>query len=114
MSGLAIDEAGPSQPAAAATATPAPADSPSNTFAGLLAEPSGAGAVNTEMELPSSGLFPGMPMNMDMDFDDEEGYSDEDYDAEVFEDEMEEELSRPQEKVVNMSVAPGELLHKPD
>jgi E3 ubiquitin-protein ligase TRIP12 len=46
-------------------------------------------------------------MPMDMDFDEEEGFTDEEYDAEVYEDEMEEELARPQEKVVNMSVAPG-------
>ena len=54
--------------------------------------------------LPEPSMFP----SMDMDFDDDDGYSDEEFDTEVFEDEMEEELSRPQEKVVNMSVAPGE------
>lgn len=52
-----------------------------------------------------TSLLPQMPM--DLDFDD---YSEDDYDAEVFEEEMEEELAarRPTEKVVNMSVAPGE------
>ena len=57
---------------------------------------------------PEPSSEPAMFPSMDIDFDDDDGYSDEDYDAEVFEDEMEEELSRPQEKVVNMSVAPGE------
>lgn len=76
-------------------------------------------------DAPTGGaeaLFGGM--GMDMDFDD--GYSDDDdYDAEVcaslspqrvsadvqiFEDDMEEDLVRPQEKVVNMSVAPGKSL----
>lgn len=54
---------------------------------------------------PEATIFPSMPM--DMDFDDDEGFSEDDYDAEVFEEDMEEELGRPQEKVVNMSVAPG-------
>lgn len=105
LSGLGLGEAGtgnvPSEagPAAAppVPAAPIPAPAPDN------AGDSGSG-------LPPSSLFPGLPMNMDMDFDDEDNYSDEDYDAEVFEDEMEEELSRPQEKVVNMSVAPGKCL----
>lgn len=70
---------------------------------------------------PEPSILPAMPV--DMEFDDE-GYSDEEYDAEVrglfmsltcltdalqvFEEELEEELSRPAEKVVTMSVAPGD------
>ena len=72
--------------------------------------PGGLGASDsTHLSIsPEAPIFPSMPM--DMDFDDEEGFSDDDYDVEAFEDEMEEELNRPQEKVVNMSVAPGELI----
>lgn len=69
----------------------------------------GAGSSMVAEPLPEPSMFP----SMDMDFDDDDGYSDEDYDAEVYEDEMEEELSRPQEKVVNMSVAPGEHIVSP-
>jgi E3 ubiquitin-protein ligase TRIP12 len=42
-------------------------------------------------------------LSLGMDFDDD--YSDEDYDAEVFEEDMDEELLPPTEKVVNMSMA---------
>lgn len=69
--------------------------------------PSTPPAPELSTSAPEATILPGMPM--DMDFDEEEGFTDEEYDAEVYEDEMEEELARPQEKVVNMSVAPGEL-----
>lgn len=58
---------------------------------------------------PESSSIGGM--HMDMDYDDGDGeYTDEDdYDAEVFEEEMEQELAQPREKVVNMNVADGQL-----
>ncbi|WWC70865.1 uncharacterized protein I206_104817 [Kwoniella pini CBS 10737] len=65
-----------------------------------LGEPStpAATAAVTNSE-PS--ILPSMPLDMDFDdFSDEE----DDYDHEVFEDEMEEELTRPTESVVNMNV----------
>ncbi len=81
------------------------------------AEPSAGLMLSSSAPEPS--ILP--PMPMDMDFDDE-GYTDEEYDAEVsdprktaiadgpkvFEDDIDEDMSRPTEKVVNMSVAPGE------
>ena len=73
--------------------------------------PSGSGSTAAEAQtLSSSAPEPSVlpPMPMDLDFD-EEGYSDEEYDAEVFEEDMEEDLSRPLDKVVNMSIAPGKL-----
>lgn len=51
---------------------------------------------------PDASLLPQVPVGMDFDDD----YSEEEYDAEVFEEEMEEELARPTEKVVSMSMAP--------
>nr|XP_031864296.1 uncharacterized protein CI109_000209 [Kwoniella shandongensis]KAA5531368.1 hypothetical protein CI109_000209 [Kwoniella shandongensis] len=51
---------------------------------------------------PEPSVLPSMPM--DMDFDDD--YSEDEYDAEVFDEDMEEEIARPTERVVNMSVAP--------
>lgn len=109
--------------AAARTAadTEGTADANADPTSGLMSMLGGApgGAVGAE------ALFGGMPM--DMDFEDE--YSDEgDYDAEVsapaglqsknrgtdhilmrqmFDEDMDEELTRPQEKVVNMAVAAG-------
>ena len=56
---------------------------------------------------PEPTILP--PMPMDLDFEDDDDYSDEEYAEEVFEEEMDEEIVRPQEKVVNMSVAPGQL-----
>ncbi|KLT39033.1 hypothetical protein CC85DRAFT_298164 [Cutaneotrichosporon oleaginosum] len=65
------------------------------------APPTSAPQASTNASPP--GFLPHMPM--DLDFED---FSEDDYDAEVFEEEMEEELAarRPSEKVVNMSVAP--------
>jgi hypothetical protein len=84
----------PEAPTITATTEAPPADEPSLTTDPIAAS-----------------LFSGVPM--DLDFDDEDGYSDDDYDAEVFEDEMDEEMNRPRERIVNMSVAPGEHHHVP-
>lgn len=63
-------------------------------------------------------------LDMDVDFDDDEGYSDEDFDHEVrsntsrsanlqiFEEDMEEDMPPPPEKTVDMDVAPGTLPHR--
>ena len=58
----------------------------------------------TSSSEPRPSIFASVPM--DMDFDDDEGYSEEEeFDTEVFEDEMGDEMDRPREQVVNMSVA---------
>lgn len=66
-----------------------------------------AEALGTSPGEPS--VLPQMPVSMDFDDD----YSDDEYDAEVFEEDMEDELERPVDKVVNMSMAPGEQLWIP-
>ncbi|WVR06423.1 hypothetical protein IAU60_003454 [Kwoniella sp. DSM 27419] len=50
---------------------------------------------------PGPTILPAMPLGMDFDDD----YSDEEYDAEVFDEDLEEEITRPTESIVNMSVA---------
>ncbi|KAK6908083.1 hypothetical protein I203_102084 [Kwoniella mangroviensis CBS 8507] len=73
----------------------------SATAAAEPSTPAPAAAASISASGPS--IFPHMPMDMDFDEDD---YSEEDeYGHEVFEEEMEEELARPTESVVNMSVA---------
>ncbi|KAL7423043.1 Ubiquitin fusion degradation protein 4 [Cryptotrichosporon argae] len=62
-----------------------------------------ASAPEPSTSAPEPSMLP--PMPMDMDFDDEDDYADE-YDAEVFDNEDMDDIARPQEKVVNMSVAP--------
>lgn len=85
---------------------------PPSEGAGEGASPSIAAAVSAlptsirqaPSSVPRPSLLPHMPMDLDFDDSSEDNY----YDAEVFEEEMEEELAarRPTEKVVNMSVAP--------
>ncbi|BEJ17896.1 hypothetical protein CspHIS471_0701640 [Cutaneotrichosporon sp. HIS471] len=67
-------------------------------------------ALSTSNSQPSSsGPRPSLLSHMAMDLDFDDLSEDDYYDAEVFDEEMEEELAarRPTEKVVNMSVAPG-------
>ncbi|KAK4687050.1 E3 ubiquitin-protein ligase TRIP12, partial [Tremellales sp. Uapishka_1] len=88
ISGQGLADAQPATP----VAMPTPVASSSNAILSSSA--------------PEASILPTLPM--DMDFDDE-GYSDDEYEAEVFEEEMDEESNRPTEKVVNMSVAPDGL-----
>lgn len=104
-----------SNAAAPDTPTPADASKQRRRSARLSGRPADEGTaeatssnlLSTSAPEPSvlaSGALPHMPLGMEFDDD----YSDEEYDAEVFEEDMEEELARPAEKVVNMSMAPGE------
>ncbi|WRT67885.1 uncharacterized protein IL334_004859 [Kwoniella shivajii] len=56
-----------------------------------------------EAETAGPSILPAMPLGMDFDEDDYSG--EDDYDHEVFEEELEEELARPADTIVNMSVA---------
>jgi E3 ubiquitin-protein ligase TRIP12 len=64
--------------------------------------PEASAAPPLSASAPEPSALGGLPLGMD--FDDE--FSDDEYDAEVFEEDMEEELAPPTEKVVNMSMAP--------
>ena len=73
-------------------------------------ETTGQPAPALSSSAPEPTILP--PMPMDLDFDEDDEYSDDDYAEEVFEEDMEEDMPVP-EKVVNMNVAPGELRHTP-
>ncbi|ORY25651.1 hypothetical protein BCR39DRAFT_543634 [Naematelia encephala] len=96
-------------PGEAAVATPQPVRRRSARLSGQATQPDSLLTANPDppaplaSSAPEPSIFTTMPLGMDFDDD---GYSDDEYGHEVFEDEMEDELARPAEKVVNMSVAP--------
>jgi E3 ubiquitin-protein ligase TRIP12 len=98
---LSAQITGTEETGTASEATPIPGA----TLAPPAAGADAAAPLSSSAPNASGSGIPTLPM--DLDFDEDYSDVDDEYPEEVFEEDMEDELARPQEKVVNMNVAPG-------